>query len=63
MNEDLGRSKVLMIELQLLCVNSCGLHVVEFFNSHHPDTNDLEAAEQIEEQFPDTVFRFEKVIF
>ena len=63
MNEDLGRSKVLMIELQLLYVNRCGFHIVEFFNSHHPDPNDLEAAEQIDEQFPDAVFRVEKVIF
>ena len=63
MNEDLGRSKVLMIELQLLCVNRCGFHIVEFFNGHHPDPNDLEAAEQIDEQFPDAVFRLEKVIF
>ena len=41
-------------------VNRCGFHIVEFFNSHHPDPNDPEAAEQIDEQFQDGMFRFEK---
>jgi len=41
-------------------VNRCGFHIVEFFNSHHPDPNDPEAAEQIDEQFPEGMFRFEK---
>ena len=41
-------------------VNRCGFHIVEFFNSHHPDPNDQDAAEQIDEQFPDGMFRFEK---
>jgi GNAT superfamily N-acetyltransferase len=41
-------------------VNRCGFHIVEFFNSHHPDPNDPDAAEQIDEQFPDGMFRFEK---
>lgn len=41
-------------------VNRCGFHIVEFFNSHHPDLNDQDAAEQIDEQFPDGMFRFEK---
>ena len=41
-------------------VNRCGFHIVEFFNSHHPDPNDPEAAEQTDEQFPDGMFRFEK---
>ena len=31
-----------------------------FFNSHHPDPNDLDMAGQIDEQFPDGMFRFEK---
>ena len=43
-------------------VNRCGFHIVEFFNSHHPDPNDPDTAEQMEEQFPDGMFRFEKVI-
>ena len=41
-------------------VNRCGFHIVEFYNSHHPDPNDADAAEQIDEQFPDGMFRFEK---
>ena len=43
-------------------VNRCGFHIVEFFNSHHPDPNDPEAAVQTNEQFPDGMFRFEKHI-
>ena len=43
-------------------VNRCGFHIVEFFNSHHPDPNDPDMAEQTEEQFPDGMFRFEKRI-
>ena len=38
-------------------VNRCGFHIVEFFNSHHPDPNDPDAAD---DQFPDGMFRFEK---
>ena len=41
-------------------VNRCGFHIVEFYNSHHPDPNDPDAAEQMDEQFPDGMFRFEK---
>ena len=41
-------------------VNRCGFHIVEFFNSHHPDRNDPEMAEEIDEQFPDGMFRLEK---
>lgn len=44
-------------------VNRCGFHIVEFYNNHHPDPNDSEAANQIDEQFPDGMFRFEKRIF
>ena len=43
-------------------VNRCGFHIVEFFNSHHPDPNDPEMAEQNAEQFPDGMFRFVKEI-
>ena len=41
-------------------VNRCGFHIIEFFNSHHPDPNDPDAARQMDEQFPDGMFRFEK---
>ena len=43
-------------------VNRCGFHIVEFFNSHHPWTSDPDAAEQMDEQFPAGMFRFEKRI-
>ena len=41
-------------------VNRCGFHIVEFFNSHHPDQNDPDASGQSDDQFPDGMFRFEK---
>jgi len=41
-------------------VNRCGFHIVEFFNSHHPDPNDSDASGQLDDQFPDGMFRFEK---
>ncbi|MBO4725727.1 MAG: GNAT family N-acetyltransferase [Firmicutes bacterium] len=42
-------------------VNRCGFHIVEFFNSHHPDPNDPDmSAEHFDNQFPDGMFRFEK---
>ena len=43
-------------------VNRCGFHIVEFFNAHHPDPNDPDAARELDEQFPDGMFRFEKRI-
>ena len=43
-------------------VNRCGFHIVEFYNSHHPDPNDPDADHEIGEQFPDGMFRFEKRI-
>ncbi|MBO4947027.1 MAG: GNAT family N-acetyltransferase [Lachnospiraceae bacterium] len=44
-------------------VNRCGFHIVEFFNKYHPDPNDPEMCiEELDEQFPDGMFRFEKVI-
>ena len=46
----------------LLDVNRCGFHIVEFFNSHHPDPNDPEMTGELDEQFLDGMFRFEKVI-
>lgn len=42
-------------------VNRCGFHIVEFFNSHHPDPNEPDISDdEIEEQFPGGMFRFEK---
>ncbi len=41
-------------------VNRCGFHIVEFFNSHHRDPNDPDAATQTEEDIQDGMFRFEK---
>lgn len=41
-------------------VNRCGFHIVEFYNSHHPDQNDPDMPVQIDDQFPDGMFRFEK---
>ena len=41
-------------------VNRCGFHIVEFFNSHHPDPNDPDADHEMDDQFPDGMFRFEK---
>ena len=46
-------------------VNRCGFHIVEFFNSHHPDPNDPDSHETLDEengQFPEGMFRFEKKI-
>ena len=44
-------------------VNRCGFHIVEFYNSHHPDPNDPEGAYMNpDEQFMDGMFRFEKVM-
>ena len=43
-------------------VNRCGFHIVEFFNSHHPDPNDPEMAEHTDEQFSEGMFRFVKKI-
>ena len=43
-------------------VNRCGFHIVEFFNSHHPDPNDPDCREEMDEQFPEGMFRFEKRI-
>lgn len=43
-------------------VNRCGFHIVEFFNSHHLDPNDPDRGEEMDEQFPEGMFRFEKRI-
>ena len=39
-------------------VNRCGFHIVEFYNSHHPDPNDRD----IMEADSDGMFRFQKVM-
>ena len=43
-------------------VNRCGFHIVEFFNSHHPDPHDPDTAVQTDAQFSDGMFRFVKEI-
>ncbi len=44
-------------------VNRCGFHIVEFFNAFHPDPNEPEAGcKEMDEQFSDGMFRFEKVV-
>ncbi len=43
-------------------VNRCGFHIVEFFNSHHPDPNDPDNGQDMNEQFHEGMFRFEKII-
>ncbi len=37
-------------------------HIVEFYNSHHPDPNDPDKDIPTDEQFPEGMFRFEKRI-
>ena len=41
-------------------VNRCGFHIVEFFNSHHPYGDEPDS--ELDEQFPDGMFKFRKVI-
>ncbi|MCR4615027.1 MAG: GNAT family N-acetyltransferase [Clostridiales bacterium] len=41
-------------------VNRCGFHIVEFFNSHHPDPNEPDTSDEADGQFPEGMFRFEK---
>ncbi len=43
-------------------VNKCGFHIVEFFNSRHPDPHDPETGREdnCAEEKPDGMFRFEK---
>lgn len=44
-------------------VNRCGFHIVEFFNSHHPDPNDPEITDDTGDGDNDGMFRFEKIMF
>lgn len=41
-------------------VNRCGFHIVEYFNSRHPMSNEPDSG--VDEQFPDGMSRFEKRI-
>ena len=41
-------------------VNRCGFHIVEFYNRHHPDPNDHDIDYELDEQFSEGMFRFEK---
>ncbi len=45
-------------------VNKCGFHIVEYFNSRHPDPNDPEPGSYLEESGEEFsgMFRFEKVV-
>ena len=43
-------------------VNRCGFRIVEFYNSHHPDPNDPDMSAEMDDQFPDGMFRFEKIM-
>ena len=43
-------------------VNRCGFHIVEFYNSHHPDPHELDGEMLMDDQFPDGMFRFEKQV-
>ena len=42
-------------------VNKLGFHIVEFYNSHHPDPNDPDEQDETENGF-DGMFRFRKVM-
>ena len=36
--------------------------IVEFFNKYHPDPEDSDAGNELDDQFPDGMFRFEKIV-
>lgn len=42
-------------------INRCGFHAVEFFNAHHPDTNDFDLR-VVNPMGGDGFFRFEKFL-
>lgn len=42
-------------------VNRCGFHIVEFYNSFHPNPNDSDKPDEAEDDF-DGMFRFRKEI-
>ena len=41
-------------------MNRCDFHIVEFFSSRHPDPDDPDRGEEMDEQFPEGMFGFEK---
>ena len=43
-------------------VNKCGFHIVEFFNSRHPDPHDPETGEEETYEDGGGMFRFEKMM-
>ncbi len=44
-------------------INRCGFHIVEYFNSNHPDPNDQAIpTDKTGEKITDGMFRFEKKI-
>ena len=43
-------------------VNRCGFHIVEFFNSHHPDPNNPDVHNADTDKDMDGMFRFQKII-
>ncbi len=43
-------------------VNRCGFHIVEFFNRYHHDPNNPDAGKELDNQFPDGMFRFKKIV-
>ncbi len=43
-------------------VNKCGFHIVEFFNSHHPDPHDPETGKEETYEEGGGMFRFEKMM-
>lgn len=43
-------------------VNQCGFNIVEFFNNFHPDPNEPDETNDVEDGCFDGMFRFEKVM-
>ena len=43
-------------------VNRCGFHIVEFFNRYHTDPKSPDVGNELNDQFPDGMFRFEKIV-
>lgn len=43
-------------------VNQCGFHIVEFFNKFHPDPNTPDETNDVEYDYFDGMFRFEKIM-
>lgn len=43
-------------------VNRCGFHIVEFFNSHHPDPHEHTSDDEKNNDDFDGMFRFEKIM-